>query len=55
LIDWSVALLMTFAAIAGGYFGATAARKVGRTIVRRGVVLIGLVIGCVMLWRTFVR
>jgi uncharacterized membrane protein YfcA len=55
LIDWSVALLMTFAAITGGYFGATTARKVGRAIVRRAVVVIGLVIGCVMLWRTFVR
>jgi uncharacterized membrane protein YfcA len=53
LIDWHIALLMMTAAIAGGYFGASAARKVGRTIVRRAVVVIGLVIGCVMLWRTF--
>jgi uncharacterized membrane protein YfcA len=53
LVDWRVALLMMTAAVAGGYFGATAARKVGRTIVRRAVVLIGLAIGVVMLWRTF--
>jgi uncharacterized membrane protein YfcA len=44
---------MMTAAIAGGYFGATTARKVGRTIVRRTVVCIGLAIGVVMLWRTF--
>jgi uncharacterized membrane protein YfcA len=53
LVDWRVALLMMTAAVAGGYFGATAARKVGRTIVRRTVVVIGLTIGVVMLWRTF--
>jgi uncharacterized membrane protein YfcA len=53
LVDWRVALLMMTAAIAGGYFGATAARRVGRTIVRRAVVCIGLAIGVVMLWRTF--
>jgi uncharacterized membrane protein YfcA len=53
LVDWRVALLMTTAAIAGGYFGATAARKLGRAVVRRTVVIIGFVIGCVMLWRTF--
>jgi uncharacterized membrane protein YfcA len=53
LVDWRVALMMTTAAIAGGYFGATTARRVGRAVVRRAVVIIGLVIGCVMLWRTF--
>ncbi len=53
LVDWPVALLMTTAAIAGGYFGASTARRVGRVVVRRAVVVIGLVIGLVMLWRTF--
>jgi uncharacterized protein len=53
LVDWPVALLMTTAAIAGGYFGASTARRVGRVVVRRAVVVIGFVIGLVMLWRTF--
>ncbi|MCA1815583.1 MAG: sulfite exporter TauE/SafE family protein [Acidobacteria bacterium] len=53
LVDWRIALMMATAAIAGGYFGATAARRVGRTTVRRAVVLIGFVIGVAMLWRTF--
>ncbi|MDQ3908601.1 MAG: sulfite exporter TauE/SafE family protein, partial [Acidobacteriota bacterium] len=53
LVDWPVALLMTTAAIAGGYFGASTARRVGRAVVRRAVVVIGFVIGLVMLWKTF--
>lgn len=51
LVDWPPALLMAAGAIAGGYFGASAARRVGRVTVRRAVVLIGLVIGIMMLWR----
>jgi uncharacterized membrane protein YfcA len=51
LVYWPVALLMAVAAIAGGYFGASAARRMGRLFVRRTVITIGLVIGCVMLWR----
>jgi uncharacterized membrane protein YfcA len=51
LVYWPVALLMAIAAIAGGYFGASAARRMGRIFVRRTVITIGLVIGFVMLWR----
>jgi hypothetical protein len=51
LVYWPDALLMTVAAVAGGYYGASAARRLGRTFVRRTVVLIGLVIGVLMLWR----
>ena len=51
LVDWLPALLMAVGAIAGGYFGASAARRIGRVAVRRAVVLIGLVIGIVMLWQ----
>lgn len=51
LIYWPAALLMAVAAIAGGYFGARAARRMGRVFVRRTVITIGLVIGFVMLWR----
>jgi uncharacterized protein len=54
MIDWPVALLMTLAALAGGYFGASAARRVGRTAVRRAVIAIGFAIGCYKLWTTFV-
>jgi uncharacterized membrane protein YfcA len=51
LVYWPIALLMAAAAIAGGYFGASAARRMGRLFVRRTVIVIGLVIGFVMLWR----
>lgn len=51
LVYWPDALLMAVAAIAGGYFGASAARRMGRVFVRRTVITIGLVIGFVMLWR----
>jgi uncharacterized membrane protein YfcA len=51
LVFWPDALLMAVAAIAGGYFGARAAQRMGRIFVRRAVVVIGLTIGLVMLWR----
>ncbi|HEY0098105.1 MAG TPA: sulfite exporter TauE/SafE family protein [Pyrinomonadaceae bacterium] len=51
LVRWTPALLMAAGAIMGGYYGAEIARKLGRTFVRRAVVLIGLTIGCLMLWR----
>ena len=51
LVYWPDALLMTVGAIAGGYFGARAARRMGRVFVRRTVITIGVVIGFVMLWR----
>jgi uncharacterized membrane protein YfcA len=51
LVYWPDALLMAVAAIAGGYFGARLARRAGRAFVRRTVIVIGLVIGVVMLWR----
>lgn len=51
LVNWPNALLMALGAIAGGYFGANSARRLGRVFVRRAVVSIGLVIGCYMLWR----
>lgn len=51
LVDWPPALLMAVGAIAGGYFGASIARRMGRVIVRRAVITIGLVISILMLWR----
>jgi uncharacterized membrane protein YfcA len=51
LVYWPDALLMAVGAIAGGYFGASTARRMGRAFVRRTVITIGLIIGFVMLWR----
>jgi uncharacterized membrane protein YfcA len=51
LVSWRIALLMAVGAIAGGYYGATAARHVGRTVIRRVVILIGFIIGGVMFYR----
>lgn len=51
LVFWPDALLMAVGAISGGYFGASTARRLGRVFVRRAVVLIGLTIGAVMLFR----
>jgi uncharacterized membrane protein YfcA len=42
-VIWSDVLVMTFAAIAGGYSGARLAYKLGRRFVRLAVILIGLV------------
>ena len=51
LVHWPHALVMAVGAILGGYYGAAIARRLGRTFVRRAVVVIGFVIGCLMLWR----
>ena len=41
MVDWRYVLLMAVAAIVGGWGGAGAARKLGRTAVRRIVIAIG--------------
>lgn len=41
MVSWSYVLIMAVAAITGGYGGAGAARKLGRTTVRRIVIAIG--------------
>ncbi len=51
LVRWPDALLMTVSAIAGGYYGASIAQRLGRVFVRRAVIVIGLVIGIAMLIR----
>jgi uncharacterized membrane protein YfcA len=51
LVSWPRALLMAVGALAGGYVGARTARRVGRTFIRRAIVVIGFVITIVMLWR----
>ena len=51
LVVWQDALVMAFGALAGGYFGASMAVRIGQKWVRRGIVLIGLIIFVVMVWR----
>jgi hypothetical protein len=51
LVVWSDSLLMACAALAGGYFGASMAVRIGRVWVRRGIVVIGFVIFIAMLWK----
>jgi len=54
LVRWQMALLMAVGAIAGGYYGASAARRLGRPVIRRVVILIGFIIAGVMLWKTVI-
>jgi uncharacterized membrane protein YfcA len=51
LVVWQDALVMACGALVGGYFGARMAVRVGQVWVRRGIIVIGLVIFVVMLWR----
>jgi uncharacterized membrane protein YfcA len=41
MVEWRYVLLMAVAAISGGYFGAGVAKKLGRTAVRRIVIVVG--------------
>ena len=51
LVVWEDALVMACGALIGGYFGASMAVRAGQVWVRRGIVVIGLVIFVVMVWR----
>jgi uncharacterized membrane protein YfcA len=51
LVAWPKALLMAVGALAGGYVGSRSAQRVGRTFIRRAIVVIGFAITIVMLWR----
>jgi len=51
LVVWQDALVMACGALIGGYFGASMAVRIGQVWVRRGIIVIGLVIFVVMLWR----
>ena len=55
LVVWSDALIMAGAALAGGYFGARMAVRVGQVWVRRGIVVIGFVIFIAMVWSLYVE
>ena len=51
LVVWRDALIMAIGALAGGYFGASMAVRIGTLWIRRGVVVIGFVIFVVMVWK----
>jgi len=51
LIEWPPAMIMAIGALSGGYFGASVARRLSRSLVRGLVILIGFAIGILMLIR----
>jgi uncharacterized membrane protein YfcA len=51
LVVWSDALVMAGAALAGGYFGASMAVRIGQVWVRRGIVVIGFIIFFAMVFQ----
>ena len=50
LVVWRDSLIMAVGALAGGYFGASLAVRIGQLWVRRGIIVIGFVIFVVMVW-----
>jgi uncharacterized membrane protein YfcA len=50
-VSWRDGIIMAAGAVAGGYFGAHLARRLGRTFVRRTVIVIGLVMTAALLLR----
>ena len=50
IVDWAVALAMAVGATAGGYVASRAAQRVPQAVVRRAVVVIGVVSGLWLLW-----
>jgi uncharacterized membrane protein YfcA len=50
-VVWKDGFIMAIAAIIGGYLGARVARRLGRTFVRRSVVVIGLAMGIALFFK----
>ena len=50
-VDWPAALIMIAGAMIGGYAGAHFARRIGRARARAAVVVIGLMVAAILLWR----
>jgi uncharacterized membrane protein YfcA len=50
LVVWPIALMMAGAALIGGYAGSKGAVRVGQSVVRKAIVVIGFVITFVMVW-----
>jgi hypothetical protein len=53
LVVWSDSLVMAGAALLGGYFGARMAVRVGQVWIRRGIVVIGLIIFFAKIWEVW--
>lgn len=53
VIDWTRAIPMIFAGIAGGYVGASVARRMNKNVVRRIVVLIGFTLAANYFYKLF--
>jgi uncharacterized membrane protein YfcA len=52
-INIPLAVLMTVAAVIGGYFGAEIARRISPKLVRNGVIVFSVVLTLVFFWRQF--
>jgi hypothetical protein len=53
MIVWPTALIMAVGSILGGYTAAYSARRLPRVYAERAVLVIGVGIGAVMLWRVY--
>ena len=53
MVDWHYVLPMAIAAVVGGYGAAGLARRVGRVVVRRFVIIVGLAVSLVLFVRLF--
>jgi uncharacterized membrane protein YfcA len=54
LVEWRPALIMSVAAIAGGFAGAHFAQRIGKQNARRAVIVIGFVTALVSFYKAFV-
>lgn len=52
-VNWKLAAIMTVGSVIGGYFGANVANFIGEKNVKRFVIAIGLIVGCVTLLKTY--
>jgi hypothetical protein len=53
IVDWMVAVAMAIGATAGGYLASVAAQRVPQVLVRRAVILIGVLAGVWLYWARF--
>jgi len=53
MVDWHYVLPMAIAAVVGGYGAAGLARRVGRVVVRRFVIVVGLAVSLILFVRLF--
>lgn len=53
MVDWHYVLPMAIAAVVGGYGAAGLARRVGRVVVRRFVIIVGLAVSLILFLRLF--